>query len=298
MKLDVMRPERVGRHQRPRAGCGRASSVAPTALHLGAFVTMADAAEHPEIRRDYPVIAQALDLAASPQIRNMATLGGNVLQRTRCNYFRDPSWGACNKREPGTGCAALDGVNRKHAVLGRQRPLHRRLSRRLRAGAGRARRRGRDRRARRRAGHAVRGAAPCCRATRRISRPMLAPGELITGFRLPVGAVDAALALPEDPRPAILRIRAWLRAAVALDLDDGIVNEARIALGGVATKPWRAREAEAALNGKRSTKRRAAARRRGRFRRRANPRRQRLQARTRPAGRWCARCCKPPRLSM
>src|SRR5437763_758186 len=79
---------------------------------------MAAAAEDPEIRRNYPVVAQTLDLAASPQIRNMATLGGNVLQRTRCNYFRDPSWGSCNKREPGTGCAALDGVNRKHAVLG------------------------------------------------------------------------------------------------------------------------------------------------------------------------------------
>src|SRR5207302_7743204 len=88
------------------------------ALRLGALVTMAAAAEHSEIRRNYPVVAQSLDLAASPQIRNMATLGGNVLQRTRCPYFRDASWGACNKREPGTGCAALDGVNRKHAVLG------------------------------------------------------------------------------------------------------------------------------------------------------------------------------------
>ena len=72
------------------------------------------------MRRDYPVIAQALELSASPQIRNMATLGGNVLQRTRCNYFRNPDWSACNKREPGSGCGALTGVNRKHAVLGHQ----------------------------------------------------------------------------------------------------------------------------------------------------------------------------------
>src|SRR5438270_6369386 len=117
MKLDVMRPELlVDINSLDPAGT-RIEHRAD-GLYLGAFVTMAAAGEHPEIRRNYPVVAQALDLAASPQIRNMATLGGNVLQRTRCNYFRNPSWGACNKREPGTGCAALAGVNRKHAVLG------------------------------------------------------------------------------------------------------------------------------------------------------------------------------------
>jgi len=117
MKLDVMQPKRlVDINQVERTGTRierRGDS-----LYLGAFVTMAEAAGHPDIRRNYPVVAQSLDLAASPQIRNMATLGGNVLQRTRCNYFRDPSWSACNKREPGSGCAALSGVNRKHAVLG------------------------------------------------------------------------------------------------------------------------------------------------------------------------------------
>ena len=87
-------------------------------LRLGALVRMAQAAEDPRLQRDYPVIAESLMLAASPQLRNMASLGGNVLQRTRCQYFRDPSWAACNKRMPGSGCAALDGVNRKHAVLG------------------------------------------------------------------------------------------------------------------------------------------------------------------------------------
>ncbi len=117
MKLDVMRPE-VLVDINALDPAGTRIERRADGLHLGALVTMAAAAEHPEIRRNYPVIAQSLDLAASPQLRNMATLGGNVLQRTRCNYFRDPSWGACNKREPGTGCAALDGVNRKHAVLG------------------------------------------------------------------------------------------------------------------------------------------------------------------------------------
>ena len=79
---------------------------------------MADAADHSRFVADYPVISQTLDLAASQQIRNMATLGGNVLQRTRCPYFRDTSWSACNKRPPGSGCAAIGGFNRMHAVLG------------------------------------------------------------------------------------------------------------------------------------------------------------------------------------
>src|SRR5207253_1773973 len=87
-------------------------------LRLGALVRMSDVAANPEIQRNYPVIADSLRLAASPQLRNMATLGGNVLQRTRCTYFRDISYANCNKRDPGSGCAALDGFNRMHAVLG------------------------------------------------------------------------------------------------------------------------------------------------------------------------------------
>ena len=95
-----------------------ASSVGQDGLRLGALVRMADAADHPTFSEQYPVIAQSLKLAASPQIRNMASLGGNVLQRTRCTYFRDVSYAACNKRSPGSGCAAIEGVNRTHAVLG------------------------------------------------------------------------------------------------------------------------------------------------------------------------------------
>ena len=87
-------------------------------LHLGSLVRMSEAEHDPAILRDYPVVAQSLHLAASAQLRNMATLGDNVLQRTRCQYFRETSWQACNKRAPGSGCAALAGVNRKHAVLG------------------------------------------------------------------------------------------------------------------------------------------------------------------------------------
>src|ERR1700733_11877656 len=117
MKLDVMRPARVV-DLGAIAGAHDAISVSSEGVRLGAMVTMAAAADHPEILKNYPVIAQSLQQAASGQLRNMATLGGNVLQRTRCPYFRDPTWQACNKRSPGSGCAALKGVNRNHAVLG------------------------------------------------------------------------------------------------------------------------------------------------------------------------------------
>jgi xanthine dehydrogenase YagS FAD-binding subunit len=217
-------------------------------LYLGAFVTMATAGEDPEIRRNYPVVAQSLDLAASPQIRNTATLGGNVLQRTRCNYFRDPSWGSCNKREPGTGCAALDGVNRKHAVLGvsdhciaaypgdfAQALVALDAAVEI-AGPNGSRVMPFEQL------HRLPGDTPHVET-------VLMPGELIVGFWLPVA--------PWTRRSLYLKIRdrqsyefALASAAVALDVADGIVNEARIALGGIAAKPWRAREAEEALKGR------------------------------------------------
>ena len=118
MKLDVMRPDRlVDINALADTPAGRIDA-GERGLRLGALVRMADAAGHPAVQRDYPVIAQALQPAASQQLRNMASLGGNVLQRTRCLYFRDTSWPQCNKREPGSGCAALGGVNRQHAILG------------------------------------------------------------------------------------------------------------------------------------------------------------------------------------
>src|SRR5581483_12518320 len=118
MKLDVMRPQRVvDINSLEHSPSGRIE-FGPRGLWLGALARMAAAAEHPAVKQNYPVIAQSLQLAASPQLRNMASLGGNVLQRTRCTYFRDVSYAACNKRHPGSGCAALAGVNRMHAVLG------------------------------------------------------------------------------------------------------------------------------------------------------------------------------------
>jgi xanthine dehydrogenase YagS FAD-binding subunit len=247
MKLDVLRPTTVvdinalGReHGEIRAD--------PDRLRLGALARMSDVADHPAVRRDYPVVAQSLDLAASPQIRNMASLGGNVLQRTRCNYFRDTSWSACNKRNPGSGCAALDGVNRRLAVLGVSdhcianypgdfavalAALAATVD--VEGAAGRRVIRFDEL-------HRLPGDTPHVETN-------LKPGELITGFSVPAG--------PWTRRSLYLKIRdrqsyefALASAAVALDLDGGVVREARIGLGGVAAKPWRSSEAEAALLGR------------------------------------------------
>ena len=117
MKLDVLRPEHVV-DINPLAARHSAIEASSEDLRLGALARMSAAADHADVRRDYPVIAQALDQAASAQLRNMASLGGNLLQRTRCPYFRDTSFKACNKRTPGSGCSAIGGVNRNHAVLG------------------------------------------------------------------------------------------------------------------------------------------------------------------------------------
>ena len=137
MKLDVMQPAALIDINGVR-GWDRVEET-EDGLRLGAIARMADVARHPLITARYPVVAESLMLAASPQLRNMATLGGNVLQRTRCTYFRDVSWAACNKRNPGSGCAAIGGFNRTHAVLGVSSALHRDVSWRFRPGPDRAR---------------------------------------------------------------------------------------------------------------------------------------------------------------
>jgi xanthine dehydrogenase YagS FAD-binding subunit len=249
MKLDVMRPEMlvdIGDVRRTSPHVERRGD----AFFLGAETRMAEAAGYPDLQRDYPLIVQSLDLAASPQIRNMATLGGNVLQRTRCSYFRDPSWAACNKRNPGSGCAALDGINRKHAVLGVSDQCIATYAGdfaqaliALDAGIEIAGTAGGIQLIPFAQIHRAPGATPHIET-------ILAPGDLITGFVLPVA--------PWTRRSVYVKVRdresyefALASAAVALDLaDDGTVNGARIALGGVATKPWRAKGAEQALAGK------------------------------------------------
>jgi xanthine dehydrogenase YagS FAD-binding subunit len=248
MKLDVMRPERlIDINALGSSEFGRIV-VGEGGLWMGALVRMADAADHPDIVRHFPAIAQSLQLAASQQIRNMATLGGNVLQRTRCPYFRDVSYRECNKRNPGTGCAALDGFNRSHAVLGTSDQCIASYPGDLAqalialdamvdvAGPSGLRR------------------MPFAELHRRPqNRPdmetVIPSGELIVSFVVP--------ATPWARRSVFLKVRdresyefALASAVVGLDLKDGVVRDARIALGGVATVPWRAAEAEAVLRGR------------------------------------------------
>jgi xanthine dehydrogenase YagS FAD-binding subunit len=244
MKLDVMRPDTII-DINPLAAGWSAIKLEDENLRLGALARMSDVAANPEIQQHYPVVADALKLAASPQLRNMATLGGNVLQRTRCTYFRDVSYDNCNKRHPGSGCAALDGFNRTHAVLGTsdqciatypgdfaQAMIALDASVEIAGKSG-------VRNLPFAQLHKLPGDAPQIETT-------LAVGELISGFSIP----------GRWPRSVYLKARdrqsyefALASAAIALDIDGGVVRDARVALGGVATAPWRAREAEALLKG-------------------------------------------------
>ena len=223
-------------------------AAGPEGLRLGALAKMSAVAANPEVLAEYPAIAESLQLAASAQLRNMATLGGNVLQRTRCTYYRDTSWEACNKRRPGSGCAALTGVNRNHAVLGvddsciAQYPGD--WAAALIAFDARVELTGPD------------GARSIAFAG--LHRPAngqphiettLRPGEVITAFVVPSGAWTR--------RSTYIKVRdrasyefAIASVAVALDMDGDVVRQARIGLGGMAYRPWRANAAEAVLAGK------------------------------------------------
>ncbi|WP_323143014.1 FAD binding domain-containing protein [Massilia phyllosphaerae] len=216
-------------------------------LLIGAAMKNTALAEHPAVRSRFPLLSRAIVAGASAQIRNMATVGGNLLQRTRCTYFYDDDGARCNKRTPGQGCDAIDGFNRNHAVL---------------------------------------GASDACVATHpsdmcvalaalgaivHLDGPqgarslaltdlhrlpedhpeldtVLAPGELVTAIELP--------ALPFAAHSAYRKVRdrssyafALVSVAAAIDVDGGVVRDVRLALGGVAHKPWRAWTAENALKG-------------------------------------------------
>lgn len=248
MRLEVMRPERlidVNRLSDPEIG---QIHVSEEGIRFGALVRMSEAAEHPEIRRRYPVIADSLNLAASPQIRNMASLAGNILQRTRCEYFREVSW-PCNKRKPGSGCAAMEGVNRQNAVLGVSdkciATYHGDFGQALIALDATVDVLG---------PHGPREIAFADLHRRPGDAPhietCLASDEMIVAIRVPAG--------PWTARSLYLKVRdrqsyafSLASAAVALDLDGDRVREVRIGLGGVATAPWRARPAEDLLYGQR-----------------------------------------------
>jgi CO/xanthine dehydrogenase FAD-binding subunit len=249
-QLDLMLKDRVVSADRlvditrlPLAGVTRGDG----AIRVGALTTMEELAADPTVVERLPVVREALLAGASTQLRNLATIGGNLLQRTRCRYFRDPTVAACNKRRPGSGCAAVSGAARMHAILGAGEhciALH---------------------------------ASDLCvalvaldavvhtqGATGQRSIPLtelyrvpgdtpevenvLGHGELITAVEVPL--------LPAAARSGYLKVRdrasyefALTSAAVALVLTDGAVQEARVGLGGVGTIPWRAREAEEVLRG-------------------------------------------------
>jgi xanthine dehydrogenase YagS FAD-binding subunit len=216
-------------------------------LRLEPLARMSDVAAHPEVVARWPVLSQALLASASPQVRNMATMGGNLLQRTRCGYFRDTGF-ACNKRVPGSGCPAITGENRMHAILGGSDHciatnagdmavalivLHAELQltgpdgiRTVKIGEF----------------HLMPGDTPHVET-------ILAPGEMITAIEMPASAAAK--------RSHYLKVRdrtsfefALVSAAVAMDLDGGTIRDLRVAAGGVGTKPWRLPEVEAALIGK------------------------------------------------
>jgi xanthine dehydrogenase YagS FAD-binding subunit len=216
-------------------------------IRVGAMVRNSDLAHNETIRARYPVLSQALLAGASGQLRNMATTGGNLLQRTRCFYFRDTAM-RCNKREPGSGCSAIDGQNRGHAILGTSdaciatHPSDMAVA--LVALEARVRILGpnRERVIPLAELHRLPDDHPEIETT-------LEQGELITAVEIPP--------LPFAVHSLYLKVRdrasfafALASAAVALDVQDGIIRDARIALGGVATRPWRSPEAEDALLGR------------------------------------------------
>ena len=247
MKLDVMRPTQlidISRIDSPRM---RSIEVNGQGLRIGSLATMRQVADHPGVRRDYPVVSESLWLAASQQLRNMAFVGGNVMQRTRCAYFRDTSW-PCNKRDPGAGCSALEGMNRWHAVLGTSEQciasypgdwataliaLDASVETLTAAGT---------RTLKFAELHRPPGNTPQIETT-------LGAGELITGFMIAAG--------PYTRRSLYMKVRdresyefGLASAAVALDLEGQNVRQVRIGLGGPVAVPWRSHEAEAMLTGK------------------------------------------------
>ena len=219
-------------------------------LKIGAMVRNSDLANHAMVQRDYSVLSQALMQGASPQIRNMATVGGNLLQRTRCVYFRDTAM-PCNKREPGSGCPAITGHNRTLAILGAsehciatnpsdmcvalaalEATVHIQGTKGSRAVAFAD-------------FHLLPGDTP-------HRETVLEPGDLITHVTLPppiAGSKQVYLKLRDRASYEF----ALASAAVVVTIASAKISRAHVALGGVGTKPWRSREAEAALTGKPAT---------------------------------------------
>ncbi len=229
----------------------RIDTSGPRELVFGALARMSEVAEDARVRRDYPVLAESLWRAASQQLRNMATVGGNLLQRTRCAYFRGGEPYACNKRKPGSGCAAIEGLDRGHAVLGGSDACIAvypgdwavallALDAQVDVLGPRGRR-----------------TIPIDQFHREpASTPQaevtLEPGELVLRIRVPVTSLGRASTYHKI-RDRESYAFALASAAICLRMEGDVVREARIALGGLATRPWRARDAERSLIGQRLT---------------------------------------------
>lgn len=245
MKLNVETPDAVvDINQLPLA---RVESTPDGGLKIGALVRNSDLANNADVKARYAVLSEALLSGASPQLRNMATTGGNLLQRTRCYYFRDTNY-PCNKRQPGSGCSAIDGFNRIHAVLGGSEhcvathPSDMAVAMMALDATVHTRSTSGERAIALDQFYLTPGSEP-------DKENVLQQGELITFVTLPK--------LPAGTRSHYLKLRdraqyefALASAAVVLTLEGRHIHRARVALGGVATKPWRSREAEAALVGK------------------------------------------------
>jgi xanthine dehydrogenase YagS FAD-binding subunit len=227
-------------------------------LRIGAMERMNAVGEHPLVKSQYPAVSEALLLAASPQLRNMASIGGNILQRTRCGYFRDAAF-PCNKRVPGSGCPALEGDNHNLAILGVSDTcianaypgdLSVALAA-LDAVLTLENAKGKQRQVPVTEFYLLPGKTP-------QKENVLEPGELIVAVTIPAAA--------HAQRSTYLKVRerasyayALASAAVGLDVQSGTIRSARVALGGVGAQPWRSREAEKALVGQPATVKAAAA---------------------------------------
>src|SRR5271168_4161735 len=245
MKLNVERPTQVVDIN--RLPLDKVEKLPDGRLKIGALVRNSDLAHDPTVESDYSVLSQALLAGASAQLRNMATTGGNLLQRTRCMYFRNEAL-ACNKRTPGSGCSALEGENRTLAVLGASKdciatnPSDMNVA--LTALEATIHIQGAKGERDVAIGDffLVPGSTP-------QRENVLEPGELITHVRLPK--------LPGNTQSYYLKLRdraayefALVSAAVVITQQGGRIRRARVALGGVGTKPWRSPEAESALEGR------------------------------------------------
>jgi xanthine dehydrogenase YagS FAD-binding subunit len=250
MKGGVTKPDRlVDITHLP--GLDRIEDLADGGVRIGALVRNADLAHDRNFARRFPAVAEALLSGASAQLRNAATVGGNLLQRTRCAYFYDPA-SACNKRIPGSGCDARGGDNRHHAILGwspsciATHPSDFCVALVALDAVVEIE------------GKAGRREIPlemfhCLPGDRPDRESVLEPGEMIVAVRLPAeAALFAAHARYLKVRDRTSYAFAVVSAAAALRVDAGVIARARIALGGVATKPWRAREAEQILTGVRA----------------------------------------------